>query len=301
MVFRGDSNMVLLVSTVGRPTMAIKTRVQIIIKYNVTSIIGLIPKGDRENDQVFDSIMTGWEKETSLISETKKVDLSEYFIDLDFFYFQDSHPLLRYSRIERDSEILNLSYEIINKLNSNNNHTIIFDLASGRRILSGICLTIARFLQDLGRSSESKMKSGILDKLRSIKIIVLTRPTPTQRIYVDAKQLENGEFPPIELEGQQGQVEAGIHEFTFHPYPVLKLKEYEILQLWEVVNHQKEIGKILADKYNLKENSGERQVGSFKNNILLPNQLIAYKNSNKLTISGQSFLKFYDLLMSDGK
>lgn len=294
------SNESILISTVGRPTMAIKTRLQVIFKYGVSTVIGLIPKGNPDQNQVLKSIIDGWNNEKSLITQSSQTTILEHRIGLDFFYFQDARKRKEYSNVERDLEIFTLAKQIIEHIKKIEVKTIIFDISSGRRILSAICLTVARYLQDLGSYSDLKPEPTAINKLKNSKFIILTRPTPSHRLYVDVKQVESGEYPQIEIEEKANKIEAGIHELSFRPYPILNQKDAEILKRWEEAENQKELGSEIATEFDLKINSGEKIVSKFKNQILIRNQFIQANNSHKLSPSGTAFRDFYAILVDNG-
>ena len=301
----------LLVSTVGRPTKAVKTRVTLVHKYDISHILGVIPKADPK-DHIYESILRGWEEEKKLIENQQFIQITECEVniapftinppDSGRFHSSEINDYPSYSVKNQDAEIIRLAKKIVEEYNREKFSRIFFDIGSGRRTLSIFCFVIAQWFSNLLSSSKEEVKqvSSFLKNFQEGNIFVLTRPTRSPRTHV---QESGTQRDALKKSAKSGEVDnqkfyTGIHEFQLRSYPVLGLRDVKALQYLRSKDKvkQAELGNVYVQEFGLK--SGDKNARAFRE-LLVKYKFTEQKmgKSVKLTKSGYLFGEFSNTLM----
>ena len=273
----------LLISTVGRPTGEGKKR-DLIKKYSVSHILGIIPEGDTK-EIVYATITRGWSEflKSNLVKE-RGIDGESFFIDLSSFSQKNSKEF-------QDANIIQLSYEVLKMYNKSQFECILFDVGSGRRSLAVLCFITARWLWDILTSSEEEMRknSTFLNKFYDFamkgNLKIITQPVRVARAFMSEDKSKR-HFINV---GSQGYT-VDLHEFTIFPIPILSFEQASLLLEFE--NDQE-----LEGDSNSNKSGGNRDFL----NLLRSHNFIKEsdkKGSIKLTTSGSWFKKFYSELLN---
>ncbi len=235
----------ILVTTIGRPTSdkVVKSKVQTINRYNINKVLGILPEGDRKEDSVYNNIVKGWSDDKLNIKNNVDVKLDEIKINLDIFYEKISDKKDEKKLILVKNEQILLVAERIIELIDESTTGIVFDVASGRRIMSPICISVAYFLKDIGTIKDNS-KGSKFEYLKKVvdNIKIITRPTVTFRDTLDEKKDEKGNIVPSTHVNAKKQY-AKFHELDLIKFPVFNERQIRILNLWNNYDTHKSLAE----------------------------------------------------------
>ncbi len=250
---------------------------------------------DFKDNKVLFSIIEGWIKDSKDINDHTAIIANTHIINLKPFYNEDQNASKSIDL--RNEQILEIIIKIIDLIDDDISG-IIFDISSGRRILSPICINIAYFIKLL--VNIKKINSPIINQLKIMRdnINVITRPVITKSPLITSsyKDISNKN-----KNKNNNRTKAKFNIIPISTYPLLSYKEIIVLKYWDTVDTHKNLAKKLKERNGWIENTTEKLCNKLQEK-LEKHHFVDKNIRNRhppLTTSGRLFSKMYSKIIEN--